>query len=69
MIAFSIARDEMLNVSGSISTKTGFAPTRAIEPADATNVNGVVITSSPRPISKASNARINASDPEAQPIA
>src|SRR2546429_3610605 len=56
----------MLNVRGSISAKTGFAPTLAMDPADATNVNGVVITSSERPISRASNAKMSASEPDAQ---
>jgi hypothetical protein len=43
----------MLNVFGSMSTKTGVAPTLWIVPAVAKNVNGVVITSCPRPMSSA----------------
>ena len=39
----------IFKVRGSISTKTGSAPTRLIASAVAKNVNGVVITSSPRP--------------------
>ena len=40
-------------VQGSISTKTGLAPRRTIDPAVAKKVNGVVITSSPGPILRA----------------
>ena len=48
----------MLNVSGRMSTNTGVAPTRAMHPAVAKNVNGVVITSSPGPIPSAIKATI-----------
>ena len=64
MIASSIFLGSILNVSGSISTKTGLALTMPIASAVATNVNAVVITSSPAPISKARNAICNASVPE-----
>ena len=59
----------MLNVSGSMSTNTGVAPTLWIVPAVAKNVNGVVTTSSPRPMSSARSASSSASVPFAQPIA
>jgi len=39
----------MLYVLGSISTKTGVAPSRLITSAVATNVNGVVKIASPGP--------------------
>ena len=64
VIASSIFLGSILNVSGSISTKTGLAPTMPIASAVATNVNAVVITSSPAPISKALNAMWSASVPE-----
>ena len=71
MIAFvlgvinaSIFSGSMLNVSLSISANTGFAPTMPIASVVATNVNAVVITSSPLPISKALNATWRASVPE-----
>ncbi len=58
-----------LYVTGSMSTNTGRAPRRAIEPAVATKVNGVVTTSSPGPTPYAIRARSSASEPEAQPSA
>ena len=64
VIAASILEGSILNVSGSISTKTGFAPTIPIASAVATKVNAVVITSSPAPIFKARNATCKASVPE-----
>ena len=45
----------IINVSGSTSTKTGRAPTRATEPAVAKNENVGVMTSSPGPIPRAIN--------------
>ena len=51
-----------------MSTKTGFAPVRQIEPAVAKNEYGVVITSSPGPILAAIKGKSRASVPEAQPI-
>ncbi|MNY78774.1 hypothetical protein D3C86_2191640 [compost metagenome] len=53
---------------GSISTKTGFAPTRAITSAVAKKVKGGVMTSSPSPIDMASNERRSASVPFATPM-
>ena len=50
--AASIFAGSILYVFGSISTKTGFAPTSAIQPAVAKNVKGEVITSSPGPTSR-----------------
>ncbi len=50
--ADSISSGSILNVFASISTNTGFAPVRVIQPTVAKNVNGVVITSSPEPISR-----------------
>ena len=64
MIAASIFAGSILNVSGSISAKTGCAPTIPIASVVATNVNAVVITSSPAPISNALNAKCSASVPE-----
>jgi hypothetical protein len=52
-----------------MSTKTGVAPTRAMQPAVAKNVNGVVMTSSPWPMPSAISATINASVPLETPIA
>ena len=69
VIAASTAAGSRLNVSGSMSAKTGVAPTRWIELAVAKNVNGLVITSSPGPTSSAISARIRASVPDAQPMA
>ena len=47
VIAASICDASMLQVSGSMSTNTGFAPSSTIISAVAAKVNGVVITSSP----------------------
>ena len=59
----------MLKVTGSMSTNTGVAPTLWIVPAVAKKVNGVVMTSSPRPMSSARSASSRASVPLAQPTA
>ena len=59
----------MLKVTGSISTKTGVAPTRAIAPAVAKKVNGVVMTSSPTPIPSTMREMSRASEPEETPHA
>src|SRR5690606_26957619 len=56
-----------LKVPGSMSTKTGVAPTREIDSAVAKKVKGVVITSSPGPIPRASSVRTRASVPLATP--
>src|SRR5262249_13256239 len=69
VIAAGIRDGSMLKVAGSISTNTGFAPTRAIEPAVATKLKGVVMTSSPAPTPAAIKARTSASEPEAQETA
>ncbi len=47
-----------------MSTKTGLAPVRAIDPAVAKKVYGVVITSSPGPIPSAISAISRASLPD-----
>src|SRR5690606_4486271 len=67
--AAAAAAGSMLNVFGSMSTNTGFAPTLWIAPAVAKNVNGGAITSSPAPTSSARYASNSASVPLAQPIA
>jgi hypothetical protein len=64
----STAAGERLNVSGSMSQNVGRAPVRAMVPAVAKNVNGVVMTSSPGPISRAMSATSNASVPEETPM-
>src|SRR6185436_5626803 len=50
VIAFSTSLGSRLKVSSSTSTYTGFAPTYEIAQLVATNVHGVVITSSPGPM-------------------
>ncbi len=52
LTADSMSLALMLYVFGSISTNTGFAQVRAMQPTVAKKVKGVVITSSPTPISK-----------------
>jgi hypothetical protein len=52
---------------GSMSAKTGRAPSRATAPAVAKKVNDGQITSSPGPTSSACSASSSASDPDAQP--
>ena len=69
VIAFSIFAGSMLYVSGLMSTKTGFAPRRAIEPAVAKKVKGVVITSSPGPMSSDISTERMASVPLETPTA
>ena len=69
VMAASTAATETLNVFGSMSTKTGVAPALWMVPAVAKKVNGVVITSSPRPMSRALSASSSASVPLAHPIA
>ncbi len=63
VIAASIAVASILQVSGSISTNTGFAPSRTITSAVAAKVNGVVMTSSPGLMSSAINEISSASVP------
>ena len=57
------AAGERLKLTGSISQKTGLAPARAIVPAVAKKVNGLVMTSSPGPISRAISARSSSISP------
>ena len=64
VIAASISSGSMLQVSGSTSTNTGVAPSSTIISAVATNVNGVVMTSSPGPMPSAISAISSASVPE-----
>ena len=63
VIAASIRRGSMLQVSGSMSTKTGRAPSSAITSAVAAKVKGVVITSSPAFTPSAISAISSASVP------
>src|SRR5437870_10023075 len=63
VIARSTNFGSRLNVVSSISTNTGFAPTYEIAQLVATNVNGVVITSSPGPTLSSSIARCSAEVP------
>ena len=58
----------MLKVAGSMSTKTGVAPTREMAPAVAKKEKGVVMTSSPGPMSSAMSATSSASVPDDTPI-
>ena len=51
-----------------MSQNTGRAPARAMVPAVAKNVNGLVMTSSPAPISSAISASNNASVPDETPM-
>src|ERR1043165_1971416 len=68
-IACAARRGSMFSVSGSTSTNTGFAPTCSITFAVAVNVIGVVITSSPEPISRQACAPGIAAVPEVTPRA
>ena len=52
-----------------MSANTSRAPVRTIDPPVAKNVNGLVTTASPGPMSSAINASSSASLPEATPIA
>jgi hypothetical protein len=58
----------MLKLAGSMSTNTGTAPVRAMVPAVAKKVNGVVMTASPAPISSVMSARSSASVPDETPM-
>ena len=62
-------RDVEVVGAGSMSTNTGVAPRRAIAPAVAKNVYGVVMTSSPGPMSSAIRHASSASLPDDTPIA
>ena len=67
VIAASSNRQFIRYVSGSMSTKTGFAPTNAIASAVAIKVFDTVITSSPGPILQARSAKARASVPDELP--
>ena len=69
VIAASTRAGSMLKSTGSTSTKTGFAPSRAIAPAVAKKLNGVVTTSSPSCTSSAISAITSASVPLETPTA
>jgi len=69
VMAASIFVASMLNVSGSMSTNTGLAHVRAMHPAVAKNVYGVVMTSSPGPIPSVIRAHRRASVPLETPTA
>jgi hypothetical protein len=69
VIAASSRAGSRQHVSGSMSTKTGVAPTKAIASVSAKNVWATVTTSSPGPMPAARKARIRASVPELSPIA
>ena len=64
VIAASIPAGSIVNVSGSMSTKTGRAPTWTIELTVALKVNETVMTSSPGPMPRPSSARCSAVVPE-----
>ena len=58
----------MLNVSSSISIKTGVAPSKETTSADAKKVKSGTNTASPAPMPQALRARVSASVPLAQDI-
>ena len=64
VIAAAMAETSMLNVAGSISTRTGRAPSLTMAPAVAKNEYVVVMTSSPGEIPSAISASRTASVPE-----
>ena len=68
VIDFVIFAGSRLYVTGSISTKTGFAPICTIAAVDATKEFGGVITSSPGLIPKATKPHTNASVPLFRPL-
>jgi len=63
-MAASSKLGSILKVSGSISTKTGLAPVKTMLLTEAIKVKGVVMTSSPGPISWANRATWRAVVPE-----
>src|SRR5437763_9269959 len=65
VIFASISSGAMLQVTGSMSTNTGVAPSRTMTSAVAMKVNGVVMTSSPGLSPRAISAISSASVPEA----
>src|SRR5689334_61488 len=64
VIAASTCAGSMLSVSGSMSTKTGVAPTSRMVLPVAAKLNGVVITSSPAPMPCANSATCSAAVPD-----
>ncbi len=64
----SSAAGERLKVFGSMSQKSGRAPVRAMVPAVAKKVKGLVMTASPAPMPSAMIARRSASVPEETPM-
>ena len=69
VIANAILVGSTLQVLGSTSTKIGLAPTWQIASTVAAKVRGVVMTSSPGPMSQAFRAKHRASVPEDTPTA
>src|SRR5579864_6398829 len=69
LVRASACRGSILKVSGSMSTKTGLAPSRETVPAVAKKEYAVVITSSPGPTPAAIKAARRASVPEETPTA
>ena len=62
--AAAIRSASMFHVDSSMSTKTGVAPSNSAQLAEATNVNGEVIISSPGPRPRALTRRCKALVPE-----
>ena len=67
--AAAILDASMLNVSGSMSTKTGLAPVRQMLPAVAKKVYGVVMTSARGPMPSVIRLHSRASVPLETPTA
>ena len=64
VIAASMRLGSMLNVPGSMSMKTGVAPTSSMTSPTEMKLLGTVITSSPGPMPAARNATCIAAQPE-----
>ncbi len=69
VMAASICAGSRLYVTGSMSTSTGVAPSRATQPAVAKNEYVLVTTSSPCPTPSAIRATSSASVPDDTPMA
>ena len=69
VMAAATLSTSMFSVLGSMSTKTGLAPTYRMQLADATNENGVVMTSCASPTPAAIMAQCSPAVPEETPIA
>src|SRR5919197_329167 len=67
--AAAAAAGSMLSVAGSMSQKTGVTPSYSRQLAEATKLNGLVMTSSPGPQSSARTPRWRAAVPEDTPTA